>query len=429
MELTLVNVIADIEKVAKENNIEPSEMTISQYSKYGGHFDGRLLRKIGGFQAIINEAYRDQIHCDFNTKQYLDRRRNYVNKLERQLGDWNYLLREFEHSWTRVFNEVGPVYVSKLTKPSLPKAYNKERQNVAFVSDLHLGLRIDPEEVGSNKYNWQVAARRLGKYAEQVATYKIVHRDECPILRLCLGGDLGQGVIHPDYGTDEITRQCYGIYLYLASMIDYWRHHYQRIEVEFTPDNHMRMPHRGPDRNFTQKYDSFATIGILLPLQAAFRGMDDVVFHPTKSGISTFDVLGHKFGMTHGDTHIYAGNVGKSVDVKNIANEILKLNAAQVDHRPYDAMLLGHVHTPLFMYLNEADTFLIINGSGSGSDGYAVSQGFFQGRPHQIILESTVQYPVGDLRMVALDDADNEPRYEKIVPVYKYGLEIPKTTK
>lgn len=423
----LDDVISDIARVMEETGLSPADLTVGKYSRAGGNYDGRMLRRMGGFQAIVDDTWGDNIPKDFVTSRYLSNRRAHVSKLERRIGDIEYFNKSLVDSFERILKEVGPFNISKLDKPPLPKKEKKERVNLALISDIHLGLKIDREEVETNAYDWTVGARRLGKFAEQVASYKVDHRSECSHLRVCLGGDLGQGVIHPDYGTDAITYQCFGITQYLISMIDYWRHHYDKVIVEFTPDNHMRMPHRGPDRNFSQKFDSFSMLGIALPLQTAFRSADDVVFHVPKSAITTFDILGHKFGLTHGDTHILSGNVSKTVDVKNIANQILKLNAAQADRRSYDAMLIGHVHTPLFMHLNETQTFLVINGTGSGTDGYAASNSFFRTKPHQLVMEVTKNHAIGDLRMVALDDADTEEKFEKIVPAYKYGLEISKS--
>lgn len=419
----LEDVVEDIHRVLEETGLSPADISVSQYSRAGGKYDGRMLRRMGGFRAIVDEAFRDQMQKDIVTSRYLAGRRSYVNKLERQIGDKEAFQKNLLDSWKRVLEEAGPAQVSKLDKPALPEKEKKERANLAVISDIHLGLKIDKDEVGNNAYDWTIGARRLGKYAEQVADYKIDHRDECQELRVCLGGDLGQGVIHDDYGTDAIAYQNYGITLYLTQVIDYWRHHYNKITVEFTTDNHMRMPHRGPERNFHQKWDNFSTFGVALPLQMAFRGCSDVEFHVPKSAITTFNLLGHKFALTHGDTHLNSGSLGK-IDVSKISHQVLKLNAAQTDGKHYDAIIMGHVHTPLYMHLNETNSFLVINGTGSGTDAFAASMGFFRTKPTQVLMEVTKSYPVGDFRIIDLSDADNEKRYESIIQPYKYGLEV-----
>jgi hypothetical protein len=112
------------------------------------------------------------------------------------------------------------------------------------------------------------------------------------------------------------------------------------------------------------------------------------------------------------------------VNVKGIANQVMKLNAAVKDGKHYDAVILGHVHVPLSMYLNESGTELVINGTGSGTDAYAESLGFFRTKPHQVMFEVTKDYAVGDFRKIGLDDADVDTKYESIIKPYRYGLEV-----
>lgn len=421
----LEDVVADIEQVLEDSGLEPDEITVGKYSRLGGKYDGRMLRRMGGFGAIVAEAFPDAPKKDPAQSHYLKRRKQYVNSLERKLADWDYLRKSVYDGFKAAFETVGPFQVTKINKAEKPRVKVEDRANVVVISDTHIGLKIDPEEIMTNGYDWRIAARRLGKLSRQVAEFKHDHRDECPELHVCLGGDLGQGIIHlNDAGTDLITYQVIGITYYLTQMIDYWRKSYSKIIVHCTPDNHMRLTHKGPDRALAQKAtDSYATM-IHFALQMGFRGVDDVEFDVPKTAIDTFNVLGHKFGLTHGDTHITPGNVGQSVNVKAIANQVMKLNATVKDGKHYDAIILGHVHVPLNMHLNETGTELVINGTGSGTDAYAESLGFFRTKPHQVLFEVTKGYAVGDWRKIALDDADDEEEYEQIVQPYKHGLEV-----
>ncbi len=420
----LEEVIADIEAVLEDSGLTIDELTLSKYATCGGAYDGRTLRRLGGYQAIVDEAFHEDLKIDVDTSRYLQKRRSYVNGLEKKLADWEYLRSSVYDGFKRAFETVGPFQVTKINKSDKPKAKIQKRANLVVISDIHLGLKIDPEEIMTNGYDWQIGARRLGKLAEQTSDFKFDHRDECPELHVCLGGDLGQGIIHMnDSGTDLITFQVIGITYYLTQMIDHWRKSYDKIFVHCTPDNHMRLTHKGPDRAMSQKTDSFATM-VHFALQMGFRGVDDVVFDVPKTAITTFKVLGHKFGLTHGDTHIQSGNIGQSVNVKSIATQVMKLNATVKDHKYYDCIILGHVHVPLNMHLNETNTELVVNGTGSGTDGYAESLGFFRTKPHQVLFEVTENYAVGDFRKIALDDADHDERYEQIVSPYKHGLEV-----
>jgi hypothetical protein len=420
---TLEHVIADISRVLEESGLTPSELTVRKYSKNGGKYDGRFLRRFGGFAAIIAEGFASDKDKDLPTTRYLQRRRSYVSNLEKELSDWAFLRNSVFESFERAFKQVEPFRGTQIHKSDKPRVVAMTRANVVVISDTHMGLRISPEEILTNGYDWRIAARRLGKMCMQGAEFKLDHRDECAELHVCLGGDLGQGLIHyqSDNGTDLITYQITGIVSYIVQALDYWRKSYSRVIVHCVPDNHMRLTHKGPDRTTAQKFDSFATM-IYLGLQMAFRTCPDVQFDIPKTAIDTFDVLGHKFGLTHGDTHIDTGNVGQTINIKAISTQALKLNAAVRDGRPYECLILCHVHTPLSMPLAESNTELVVNGTMSGTDGFSDSIGYYRTTPYQVMFECTQPYVVGDFRKVRLDDADEDPSFERIIKPYNYEL-------
>jgi hypothetical protein len=422
----LEQVVDDIRRVAHELNIDVSELNMRTYSKNGGKFDGRSLKRLGGFSNIVKTAFPESYEESNINRSFLSARRTYANKLERRLGEadyiYNSMLRAFEEALASVdFNTAK----KKDLVPNRKKGA-KSRENVALLSDTHFGLRIDKEEVLVNEYSWEIAARRLGKFVEQVATFKFEHRDECPQLRLLLGGDLGQGIIHwqSDSGTDLITHQVVGILNYLIQAVDYLSRYYSRIIIECTPDNHMRLVHKEDGgRSTAQKFDSFATM-VHVGLKAAFRHRDDIIIDTPKSPITTFFILGHKYGLTHGDTHINTGNVGKAINTKSISDQVLRLNQAAPDGIPYRVICLGHVHVPLHADLPDCKTSIVINGTMSGSDGYATSNGFFSSVPSQTVWEVTEDYPIGDFRIIRLDDATYDAHYESIITPYDRSLEL-----
>lgn len=415
-------IVKDIEQVLEETGLEPSQLTVAKYAANGGKYDGRRLRRLGGFKAIVEEAFGEAAKdVDIITAHYLKRRKQHVSKLERTVADQSYWHNSLLTSFEALLKKY-PVQVSNLKKAAPTKAETGPRAIGALVSDIHLGLKIDPEEVMHNAYDWAIGARRLGKFTDQIATYKIEHRDECDTLHLCLGGDLGQGIIHlSDANTDLITHQVHGISIYMIQMIDYLRQFFKRIVVHCTPDNHMRLTHKGPDRAKAQKHDAYSTM-IHLEIQMAFRTTQDVIFDIPKHAITRFHVLGHKFALTHGDGHISSGNVGSSINVKSITNQVLRLNASEDEK--FDAVLMGHVHSAVYAHLNETGTDLIINGTGSGTDPYAEGLGYFRTKACQVMWETTEDFAVGDFRRVDLDDASQDRKYEKIIVPYTGGLDI-----
>jgi len=385
------------------------------------------FRKLGGFAAIRKAHFPEPF--DTAAKRGVQIQRSYVNKLERNLGEWHYFLDAVTKKIGEILEE-HPIQVAKVKPPEFKETQkDKLREVVAFISDTHFGLTIDSEEVPTNAYSWEIAARRMGKFAEQVASYKIEHRASTPRLRLCLGGDLAQGIIHlDDAGTDLITNQVLGTVDILTKMIDYLRGYYKEIVVEAVPCNHLRLPHKSAGRATAQKWDAFSTM-IHGMLQAAYRNTSQVVFDVPKTPYADFSVLGHRFYMTHGDTTFEIGNPGSDISVKNITNKVNTLNAA-VKGKHYSVLMIGHVHTPLCITLTRANGVeLVVNGTGSGADPYSQSIGYEASIAVQTIFEVTESYPIGDYRKIHLDDASFDKRYEKIIPPWNYGLVLDKKLK
>lgn len=419
----LVNLIAEeIKRVAALKVVDPYEITKADLLANTTKVTEWDLRKVGGLAAVRKAKIPQNL--DLGAKRAAQVNRSYVQKLERIVGDNDYLIdslgKKIEDALAKF-----PVKISSIKKSKfkLPKK-KKQREVVAMISDTHFGLKIDKEEIPYNKVDWQIAARRMGLLAEQIASYKSYHRDASPRLRLCLGGDLGQGVIHlDDSGTDLITYQYIGTTQILVQMIDYLRNFFTEIAVECTPCNHMRMVHRSPKRATAQKYNSYATM-IHYTLQAAFRSAPDVTFNVPKTPWTDFEVLGHRFFMTHGDTVLETGNPSVAIPIKGLVEQINNLNA-NTEGKQYDVVMVGHMHTPMKLKLKNGVWFLM-NGTGSGTDAFAQSIGFFNNDPAQIIFEVTDECAVGDFRVVSLDGADNNPEYEKIVKPYDYSLVLKK---
>lgn len=407
---------------------EPYDLTKGEFMSTLPHAKSGItewdVRKLGGFAACRKASFPEP--ADLPGKRGVAIRKAYVSKLEREAGNFDYYLDAVAAKMGEVLAE-NPIKVAKV-KPLVFKALkdDKTREVVAFISDTHFGLEIDNAEVPTNTYSWEIAARRMGKFAEQVASYKIDHRGSTPRLRLLLGGDLAQGVIHlDDAGTDLITNQVLGTVDILTKMIDYLRYYFKEIVVECVPCNHLRLPHKAPGRATAQKWDAFSTM-IHGMLQAAYRETDQVVFHVAKTPYADFEILGNRFYMTHGDTVFEVGNPGTDISVKNITNKVNTLNA-NVKGQRYSVVLIGHVHTPLCITLTRAGGVeLIVNGTGSGADPYSQSIGYEASVAVQTIFEVTKGFPVGDYRKIHLDDASFDRRYESIVSPWNHSLELKK---
>lgn len=413
---------SEIKRIAREKGLDPYDVTrvdILANSRIS-HWD---LRKCGGLTAVRKATIPiDDSRSDLIAKRSVALNKNYISKLERQAGDVNYIIDSLGKKLDVAFRN-NPVKVSKRPKQKKLNKSKTPNEVVAMISDTHWGLGISPDEVPSNEVNWTIASRRMGKFAQQIAGYNLSNRDATKRLRLCLGGDLIQGIIHfDDSGIDLITYQVVGAIHILTNMIDYLRGHFNEIRVECTPCNHARMTYRSHNRALKQKYDSFATI-IHCGLQAAFRSAKDVSFNVPKTPYTSFDVFGRSFFMTHGDTVIEIGNPGTSVNTKHISTQINNINANM--DKKYEVVMVGHAHTPLQVQLTNGVWFLM-NGTASGIDPYAQSVGFFNNAPSQIIYQSMPDRSVDSLRVVSLRSAGEETEFDSIVEPYDYSLVLGK---
>lgn len=421
--LNINEVLDEIREAYSKSGLTSGELfTLKEYHKNGGSIDGRSLRQFGGFSALLKLAIPEAFGDSNKLKYDVVRQNKYVSRLETNRHKYEHLKNAVLEASVEALKNIQPIrgqksYVASKRKKGL------RRMNVALLSDTHFGLDIDPRESMGNTYNWSVAANRLSKFMEQIAEFKIDHRDDCEGVALLLGGDLGQGVVHwsTDYGTKPLADQIVGISSYIIQSVQYLRQHFGRVEIYFTTDNHMRATYRHGDRATGQKWDSFS-IPIATALEARFMECEDVSIHFDKSPINTFRLLGHKYGLTHGDTHVNTGNIGNSINIASISKQLLSLNAVQPDG-PYDVICMGHVHTPLRIAIANAGTEVIINGTMSGTDAYAGSLGFFRTMSCQTLWECTEEYPVGDFRIVHLDKAQN---VDSIIMPYQDSLHLPK---
>lgn len=419
---SLDDIIDEVKRICKEENLDPWDINGTKFFKYTTKpITQNRIKTFGGLTGIIKDYFGPRPGRDLAIIHGSKRKSSYVSSLEKFAGDRSYF---YDHVLKQVCNDLKEFKFPVPKSTEKPKITANEREIVALISDTHFGLTIDDKELGGiNKYSWTIAARRMALFATQIATFKEESRSQTPVLRLCLGGDLAQGIIHlSDSNTDLLTHQIIGTTHILYQMISYLRKFFKCIKVECTADNHMRMVHKGSkDRSMAQKYDSYATI-IHSALKMGFLHCKDVEFNIPKTPYTAFNVLGNNFYLTHGDTLINVGMPGKSINTSQITDAANKLNASLKDHNEYRVILCGHVHTPCFITLNNG-TELVVNGTGSGVDPYAHSIGIFESHPAQVIFESTKDFPVGDQRKVFLKDADDNPKYDKIIKPYNYDID------
>lgn len=325
---------------------------------------------------------------------------------------------------------VKPVQMSKKEVQKQLKYIAKptqiERELVAVWSDTHFGLNVDPEEVGhKNSYSWQEACRRSAHFAQEIASYKLGHRQHTRKLHLVYLGDLVNGLLHNKSGLDSdllVFQEC-GLFHIVYHTISYLLNYFENIEVYAIPGNHDRRLHReNGSRVTSQKYDSHIN-SVFYALSAAFKGR--IKFHLPKTQYVMIDTIGGRLLGAHADTNFSAiGQPGSAINTKKLSYQIETFNAGEVKagNPPIKGIILGHVHNELQLKTQNGIEVLV-NSTMSGLDPYAASLTINQSLPSQTIIESCKSYAIGDIRRVRFNEGiDLNKELDKIVPVYSREL-------
>lgn len=418
--------IDSMKKTAKALAKEPGEVTKAEFTANDVHeISDWNLRKSGGFTSVKKLFFSPPV--DDPATKYGSRIVNsHRNRVEKWYGTERFMedeiLKRLEESLEKGLLRMHPPVKNAILKKN--KKSKKKRTILAHLSDTHYGANIDSNEVGHvNHYDWKVAARRTALFVEQIVNYKPHYRDETKLI-FCINGDILAGVIHDqEWFADLLTTQFMGALDILVQAISYLATQFGEVEVECSPGNHGRAMHKtSKSRASTHKWDSYETILYGAVKRVLEEKHSNVKVNIPKSPYVIIKAHGHTFFMTHGDTVINVGNPGKSLNIKDINEQINKLNASELgDRAKFAGILVGHVHTPT-VQLTESGCMLIINGCLSGVDPFAQSIGIFESHPTQQLFEITDKHAVGDIRLIQVKDADDRKELDKIISPYKGEL-------
>jgi hypothetical protein len=227
-----------------------------------------------------------------------------------------------------------------------------------------------------------------------------------------------------EWFADLCTIQFAGTLDILVQGISYLATHFKSVKVEWTTGNHGRAMHKSSkDRAATHKWDSYeSTIGLAIK-RVVESVHKNVKVHIPTTPYNIVEIQGHLFFITHGDTVFSLGNVGSSINMKNLNTQISKLNASELGgaNRKFAGVLCGHVHVST-VQLTESGCMMMINGCLSGLDPYAQSIGVFSSIPTQQLVEVTEDYAVGDIRMIQVSNADSMKSLDQIIQPFSGKL-------
>lgn len=281
------------------------------------------------------------------------------------------------------------------TKKHSPNAIT--RTHHLILSDLHIGADISADETTVQSYGVKEESRRLAAVVKHAASYKSQYRASSRLIVNLIGDLIENNMHHARTGAPIAEQCCRAIHL-LSQALAYLASAYPEVVVNCSTGNHDRNKSVHYQRAVHQKWDSFATI-ISYALKAACSNIKNISFNIPISPIGSYTIDGMRYGYTHGDTVIKTGNPYKSVNIKQLTDQVNSINAALKDNEEYKVIMYGHVHLAHIVNLPNGCT-LIGNGSLPPPDPFAVSIGSFESNTGQYIFESVKGKAVGDIRLI-----------------------------
>lgn len=403
-------------KTKRDQGLEWSEVADEFNRKFDTDKKPNSLRMaLSNSEKFKGEPTNDDIlFSNLKTTYTAKKLKNKIQKENKVILDNHVSFEDFIEEIKRI-QEKDQIKMAKPVKLAPKKKTN--RTIVAHMSDTHIGVIIKEATMGGvNNFNPKVAARRFAYYFKTLAQYKTHHRKESDLV-LVLNGDIIAGVIH---GTDTANilssanqhRVALNI---LSQAIAFISQYFGKVSVVCESGNHGRFMHKmNKGRQTEEKWDSFETI-LYLSLEQRFCEYKNVKFVITPTPYTLMEIQGHKVLITHGDTVLNVGQVGKSINVASITEQVNSISASV---GKIDLVLVGHVHKSAYVILDNG-THLVINGTLSGTDEFAQSIGILSNNPIQQIFEMTPDEIVGDIRFVKVNKCDNDNTLDEIIEPIK----------
>lgn len=259
-----------------------------------------------------------------------------------------------------------------------------------FFSDWHWGEIVYPAQInGVNEFNLEIAHRRAHDLVQKTIYLlrKHIVNPEYPGIVLALGGDMMSGDIHDELSeSNEIPLMpclldLYGVLIWaINTLADEFGH----VFVPCVTGNHGRntKKFRAKDRNFTN-FDWL----LYQFLARAFADDKRVTFHVPDGPDALYNVAGHKYLLTHGDSMRGGdGMIGHFGPVLRGQKKKLSRNANI--GLEFDTMIHGHFHTYF------PTDKIIGNGSLKGLDEYAFQGNFGYEPPIQALWMTSPEHGV-----------------------------------
>lgn len=238
-------------------------------------------------------------------------------------------------------------------------------------SDWHWGEVINAAEVGGvNEFNAEIGKKRAHKLVETTIDLAYNHmgraKAEYPGIVICLGGDMMGGDIHEELAktNDRTPMQSINeLTDVLGAAIDTMAGKFGKVFLPCVVGNHGRSTKK---MQMKQRVFTSYEWNVYCNLERYFRASKHIQFMIPPESDAVFNVYGHRYLLTHGDSLGVKGGDGIIGAIGPIMRGSMKVHRSEAQiGRDFDTMLCCHWHQYLTL------PGLIVNNSFKGYDEYA----------------------------------------------------------
>lgn len=284
--------------------------------------------------------------------------------------------------------------IAQLTPPEWTRAPAKGKSSpgvpTLFLSDLHVGERVFPAQIGGvNEYNIAIFRKRL-RYTIDTAIHLLEILDGAmryPGIVCPLGGDMISGDIHEELATtNELPTMptVFELFEQLVSALLLLADAFGHVFCPCVGGNHGRNTHKVWAKN--RNHTSFDWMLYQL-LANRFKDDKRFTFYVPDGSDALYKVYGTRYLLTHGDQFRGGDSIIGPLGPLTRGNQKKLARNTAVD-MIYDVMICGHWHQ--YIHLER----LIVNGSMKGYDEYAYTSNFGFEPPRQALWVTHARYGI-----------------------------------
>jgi hypothetical protein len=276
-----------------------------------------------------------------------------------------------------------------------------------FLSDLHWGEVVDPNQIGGvNSYDLEIASERLKSVVNTSCSLLDMVDGRYPGIVVALGGDLLSGDIHEELSETNAAPMMPVLLNLLENLIatlNVYADKFGKVFVPCVTGNHSRTSKkpRAKSRNFTNFDWLLYTL-----LDRHFKSDNRITFQIPDGSDALYKVYNTRYLLTHGDQMRSSGEAMIGAIGSIIRGDHRKRSRNGQINMSYDCMLLGHWHQLIQMQR------LIVNGSLKGYDEYAYVNNFGYEPPRQAMWLTHKEHGIIMSMPVNADRHHDENKYQ-----------------